>query len=100
MTKNKYNVDYFIKKFTKIGRNRWYSGKFVGPHGRKCALGHCGVRDDGSNTDESEALQELLGWCGIADINDKKDPRYRQKSARDRILAALKDLKNGKVENA
>lgn len=57
----KFDVDYFINKFSKIPEENWLTG-FLGEEGFgvHCALGHCGVHGEYKETKESKALGELI----------------------------------------
>lgn len=88
----KYDVDYFINKFEAIPEEEWGTGTYNNLEGQKCAYGHCGAP---YNTEETEALDKIRGpgnWA-IATINDGKCPLYNQDTPKQRILAALNDLK-------
>jgi hypothetical protein len=92
-----YNVDYFINKFEAIPEDQWCTGTFVDPYnGSHCALGHCGVNKN-SNTNwpqESLDLMKLLhNYVNVTSINDGKDFKYQQETPKQRILAALKNIK-------
>lgn len=112
-----YNVDYFINKFQAIPENMWImfdQGKYGGPC---CAFGHCRQSSSdyyGSDTDEGRALAKLffdnglrqtediakskkidpLGkhWA-VASINNGTVAEYQQPTPKQRILAALYDIK-------
>jgi hypothetical protein len=95
-----YTVDYFLNKFSSIAPDEWYVGDFSNVEGNKfCALGHCGC--DGSKlpfTEEGEQLSLIL--CAIqpstdrvARINDGLSHKYKQATPKERILAALNDVK-------
>lgn len=92
--KNKYDVDYFIKKFTAIPEDNWVTGVYRDDAVGCCAAGWCGERDDRS-TDESRALTKLV--YGVDIINDGKDsnfPPEKYSTPKKRILAALYYVKN------
>ncbi len=97
--KNKYTVEYFIKKFSKIPDSKWNVGDFISYDGKKkCALGWCGMKNVdpkeslfGKETKESTELENLLNNY-VADINDGRNPKYKQETPKARILAALKDV--------
>jgi hypothetical protein len=96
---SKFTVDYFITKFEAIPEEKWCSGHHEDDIGRHCAAGHCGERDD-IHTDESQALCDLIPyrpfWGGVAQINDGLNDRYQQPTPKQRILAALRDIKAAK----
>lgn len=88
-------VDYFIEKFEAIPAGKWTTGKFV--EGDKCdAMGHCGERTGDMDTDDSENLFTLVLEHlkdDIANINDGDNPNFKQKTAKGRVLAALRYIK-------
>lgn len=93
-----YTIDYFIKKFKKIPANKFCMGSFS-KNGRHCMEGWC--RNDvathySESTDESRALDDMcfkyLGWLPV-NINDGACPDYKQRTIKERIMAALKDIK-------
>lgn len=104
-----YSVDYFIEKFEAIPEDKWCVGS-LHSNGRSCALGHCGMTADPEVepfgimffnwSDEGMALTKLLDKLGLKpwEINDympfmKDAYRYIQKTPKQRILAALNDVK-------
>lgn len=92
-----YDVDYFLKRFEAIHEDDWRNdGGFGNPGEPRCALGHCGVSEtmDGL-TDKAMALDALFAAVkgGVATINDGDDSRYQQPTPKQRILAALRDVK-------
>lgn len=119
ITSMEYTVDYFIEKFSNIHKSKWTIGIFrshiVGSQDVCCALGHCGVEDD-LNTAESFALKQLFKHLNVTShlhpdqevidpidinriswkvpiINDGRAAEYRQNHPKDRILAALYNIK-------
>lgn len=107
-----YDVDYFINKFEAIPEDRWCMNEFrIGS--AKCANGHCGLTDEFQVTVESLALREMflklpIHYLGsgykvdgaggkysinAAMINDGRVEEYRQPTPKQRILAALQDIK-------
>lgn len=92
-----YTVDYFIDKFKKIPEEKWYVGAYVNPCNveQRCALGHCIVKD-GEFVDEVDILQNLMVNnlnCAVGAINDGRVREYQQPTPKQRILAALRDIK-------
>jgi hypothetical protein len=100
----KYTVDFFLKKFSKIPVRRWTTAVFE-KEGRRCALGHCGVKAMLQLNPQGKALAEIFGWLPnagletkadrVAEINDKQ-PNYagvKGKTPRTRILNALRMAK-------
>lgn len=104
-----YTVDYFIKKFEAIPEDKWLTRSYEDPFsGKKCALGHCGLtfseeskqKFGSAYGEEFAALQIIFdGKAGgvdggrVAKINDGIDDNYNQPTAKQRILAALYDIK-------
>lgn len=98
-----YDVDYFIKKFEAIPENKWLIGGYVARVfkgttyiEKMCALGWCGARSNHSNsgntTREAAALFRIF-TVAIAPINDGLNINYQQPTPKQRILAALYDIK-------
>lgn len=105
-----FTVDYFLDKFEKIPEDNWITNKWnVGD--ACCANGHCGVRSAlyVRGTDESRALAKLFEiipasningdkflayhWQRVSQVNDGLIKEYQQPTAKQRILAALRDIK-------
>lgn len=109
-----FSLDYFIEKFKSIPDNRWNVGHQIKDDGTHCALGHCGE----SYGPEQMALSDILGnirvkiakkvtnnvynvgevidfsYLGkIAAINNGETEEYQQSTPKERILAALYDVK-------
>lgn len=100
-----YTVDYFIAKFEAIPEYKWHMDTYVHPLNEDtcCALGHCGERVY-CTTDEAGGLKGLFYDAHkyiesdcieifIVDINDGNNARYQQTTPKQRILAALHDIK-------
>lgn len=92
--KEKYTVDYFIKKFEKIPEWKWAENTFH-HEGRSCALGHCGWRRDDTSDIEGKHLVELFDLLktNAPAINDGNNLNYQQPTPKQRVLAALRDVK-------
>lgn len=94
-----YDVDYFIRKFEAIPEDNWWIGEYNDEDGNRfCAYGHCGLRSKSLNRQNKEADALYALFCSdvksiVADINDGKDIRYLQPTPKQRILAALYDIK-------
>lgn len=96
-----YNVDYFIKKFEAIPERLFTI--FKRHNGEKhCAHGWCDpARTSRFNTPEEIAFSELASQIslngrplqGFATINNGMNPNYNQRTPKQRILAALYDIK-------
>lgn len=109
-----YDVDYFINKFKAIPEFLWITGTIGNVGGPRCANGHCMGSNHGDYTDESAALHNVFsaivvhddngestwkwdtepGYSYTADrINNGQTLKYRQPTPKQRILAALSDIK-------
>lgn len=90
-----YDVDYFIKKFEAIPEDNWCVGDYKKyAKEQYCAYGHCGMHK-GENK-ETTALGKIFEFgcqMNIIEINDGGDNRYKQHHPKQRILAALYDIK-------
>ena len=90
-----YDVGYFIAKFEGIPESKWCEEELLNEDGRCCALGHCGgrIEEDGDivYTEEIYALSHLIG--DVPAVNDGLHDDYPQSTPKQRILAALRDIK-------
>ncbi len=97
----KYDVDYFIRKFTALPSQWWTENVFINDKNQKCAQGFCGILDyeDRGKIPEAEALINLFGGQNddnnyiVAIINNGRHIDYQQETPKKRILAALYDIK-------
>jgi len=89
-----YDVDYFINKFESISEIFWISGDYISNSG-SCALGHCGKKEFNPHTLESKGLIKLFNENNfiVTHINDGRNSKYIQSTPKQRILAALNDIK-------
>lgn len=94
-----YDIDYFINKFSSIPEEKWCADHFV--NGKKhCALGHCGQDPFTGRTEESHSLINLFPHKqSVSAINDGGNEDYQQPTPKQRVLAALNDLKNKPTMN-
>jgi hypothetical protein len=94
---SQYTVDYFIAKFEAIPEELWTIGDYVDQAGRCCALGHCGIRYEPGKScnEEGDALVDLFKLISNSppQVNDHAEGHYTQPNAKQRILAALHDIK-------
>lgn len=93
-----YDVDYFIRKFEATSEDQWMTYSYTNvQETRFCALGWCGARGNNrtSPTLESNGLALLFSkyMLRVPEINDGTHPRYPQPTPKQRILAALYDIK-------
>lgn len=97
---NQYDVNYFISKFEAIGEMYWTTGR-LSHDNKMCVLGFCGAKQVGGvvNLDlypEAISLYKLVKKHLSSDvftINDNGDNRYQQTTPKQRIIAALYDIK-------
>lgn len=94
-----FTVDYFIAKFEAIPEEKWCTGVFENHVGQKCALGLCGGGITNPEATEAYALTEIFedNRLNITSVNDsKRQKKYHQPTPKQRVLAALRDIKEGK----
>jgi len=102
---NNYTVDYFIKKFEAIPENLWCTNSRI-ENGKRCALGWCyktgeeafnSMHNWSDDSDEDKALclyvRTLDGSWGVGGVNNGLYKEYQQPTPKQRILAALYDIK-------
>lgn len=97
--RERFTPDFFIQKFEAIPEEKWCVGDYFNEQGQYCALGFT-MKKSGGSANESFCLSELFGVHGalsVTHVNDGKDVRYPQATPKQRILAALGDIKNAKV---
>lgn len=108
-----YNVDYFINKFEAIPESHFTTHLFENQDGQKCVVAHCGVFHLHTVTPEGIALKQVFDSLPITGkrigtlivhqhltfpykascINDGLTKEYRQATPKQRVLAALHDIK-------
>lgn len=90
-----YDVDFFLKKFEAIPENMWHTHSYSNATKTKfCAFGHCGVTDRGNSMSFSMDVmfyKELK--VHVSHVNDGREINYPQPTPKQRILAALRDIK-------
>jgi hypothetical protein len=97
--RKKYNSEYFIKKFSKIPRDKWTTEQLHDDSlDASCALGHCGMLTYKKPTEEAGALIDLFRGALDIEVEDVNDNTYYNdfdgRNPRTRILNALKKAKN------
>lgn len=111
-----YDVNYFIDMFSAIPEDQWCIRKLINEVEQKCALGHCLLRHTNYKewnsilrkdftSLEAQALVVLFtrNNMNVADVNNGDDIKYPQKTPKQRVLAALSDIKeaqSGKKEKS
>jgi len=116
-----YDVNYFIKKFEAIPEDLWLVGSLMNDKGQRCAQGHCGIQTNSFTSKiyignpEADSLIEMFGRLDITIregqkpkkaseygkkynfnvtyVNDGDCDQYQQPTPKQRILAALYDIK-------
>jgi len=116
-----YDVDYFISKFQAIPEEGYCIGELDDTYGAHCANGWCGVTYEALHNanfnEETKALQKIFSILELtktydpvclkaentweewgysikaADINNGETKEYQQPTPKQRILAALYDIK-------
>lgn len=96
-----YDVDYFLDKFSRIPEEMWCVGSLQNDDGARCALGHTincknvytALHGGTVHQPELMAFREIFFHLGVVGINNGFDPNYQQPTPKQRILAALKDVK-------
>lgn len=104
-----YDCDYFINKFNNSIDSLWCTGRLRDGYGRTCSLGWCGGKTQGTDsfTEEAKCLCVILHPLYIrgvsyregfynnapAMINNGDHPNYQQEHPKQRIIAALYDIK-------
>lgn len=102
MTEEKHDIDYFIKFYEEIPEDEWTTGVYHTKDGKKhCALGHCDTYTD-SPVSSRKAFDLNQITTGVHRpfvpfVNDGHDPRYKQETPKQRILAYLNDIKEKKI---
>lgn len=96
----KYTVQYFISKFEEIAEQSWVASTYKDKDAY-CALGHCGELASNELTRESSALESLFdkNHLRVSLVNDGKCPKYPQGSPKQRVLAALYDIRECEGQN-
>lgn len=97
----KYDVNYFIKKFTAIPEKAWCTQVFDNKCGQHCALGHCGIIPNKvPYTKESNELSLLFIKYYYFNVTTVNDNIYsnNEPTPKLRILKALKTIKD-KINN-
>lgn len=91
--KQEYTVDYFIKKFEAIPEYKWLLCLMYDSFGNHCAEGWA-IEFGGEECKDS--LQELFNEIGIeyaSCVNNEQYGIYSQPTPKQRVLAALYDIK-------
>lgn len=92
-TSPKYDLNYFIEKFSSIPEELWTTRRFVDPANPqcKCAYGHCGERDDVDTPEEAntDVMPTYLTW-----VNDGEGGTLQYgDTPKERVVSYLKSLK-------
>lgn len=91
----KYDVDYFIKKFSAIPDDKWCTNVTTNDIGQHCAYGHCGLSGASaiSENHEGDALRDLFRINGfsVTGVNDGYT-KIQGSNPKERIINALKEM--------
>lgn len=107
-----YTVEYFIEKFEGIPEEEWCIGIQQNELGQRCAFGHCLPIEQrqmgylssgrGNETPEGKSLKAMFEihfksnevmWS-VAYINNGKNEMFQQPTPKQRILAALYEIRD------
>ena len=93
-------LDDYIAFFRSIPEERWCVGRFWDDKGRRSAQGHLGRR---GLLDSAPAQRRLGKLTGLTDkqfwrIHDGHNADYRQPTPKQRVLAYLCDVRDGRAE--
>lgn len=103
-----FDVDYFLRKFEAIPEDKWCVDTFQDENGRCCAQGFCGFNTWNAvvlwdwakynkkvNHEGVELVRLFSKYTGyqVAEINNYTYHKYNQDTPKQRILAALRDIK-------
>lgn len=105
-----YDVNYFIQKFQSIPEKRLITHNCYDRNGNGCAIGWCAGNAPAINCYSSPEYFALINlfssikpithntpqWA-IADVNNGDHPDYQQPTPKQRILAALHDIKQQQI---
>lgn len=107
-----YTVEYFISKFEKIPSKKYCIGTRFDGYGR-CTLGwcyptnndaklseNCAIPDSDEETVLTFLIENLNCKFGVAGINNGIYEEYPQKTPKQRILAALYDIRDKELSQA
>lgn len=106
-TPKRYTLPALRRYLAKQPAKTWNDGARHGPGNTHCILGHLEPLNGGFVYEEDAILRPFVGlttprlrsknWA-LANVNNGLDPRYKQRSPRARVLAAIDDLIAGKVK--
>jgi hypothetical protein len=88
-TKPVFDVDYYIGRCEALPESEWCTGTVLNAAGQCCVIGH--FFHDGIDG-LSRAFKGVLD-LSLVKVNDGEEARYQQPTPKQRILAALRDIK-------
>lgn len=96
------NIDPFIQYLEKTDPNDWTMDVVRTKDGKNCLLGHLvnwfyGKDYEGNIMDAWDWFNEI--WATeymFYPVNDGENPKYQQPTSKERCIAYLKDLRDGK----
>lgn len=100
----KFLLSRFIKYLEKTTDDQWQLEKVGEPEMKKwCVMGHLFIWAAGEKKDEKRAnriysyFEEVIATTFMTyPVNDGTNPKYQQTTPKERCIAYLKDLKEGK----
>lgn len=95
-TEQKFDLEYFIKKFEAIPEDQWTTGRYEDDKGCKCAYGHCGLSKGQHCNKESDALDDITRpKTFMSRVNDNVDGNFNDfgSTPKQRVVNYLKSLR-------
>lgn len=98
--KRKLDLNYVIRELEKTGPDEWVTGVFKSKDGCNCILGHIFDiygGDEGRGSEAWDAFESAVAtqWM-LFPVNDGTSEKYTQETAKERVIAYLKDIRDGK----
>lgn len=99
-----FNINSIISYMETTDAGRWTSDVCRTQDGKNCFLGH--LYEYAGGDENNKVANGIIDWFESAyattymffPINDGKHPDYPQKTQKDRIIAYLKNLRDGKEQ--
>ena len=91
-----HNLEDYIAFFRAIPEERWCEIRWRGPDDRRCAQGLLGCTS--RRDTPSYRRLKALGVTDLEEVNDGVAPGYSQPTPKQRVLAYLEDVLNGRAE--
>ncbi len=96
-----FGIDQIIAYMEKTEENSWNLDTVRSKDGKNCFFGHLFDMGGGDLDHGGSHLWDIFEECWattymIYPVNDGENPKYQQPTAKQRIIAYLKDLRDGK----